>query len=1019
MSESLPRGQFAKLPHQKKLTDEHLAIISKLTPRDNVGRTFSRNRGMELPDASIFGIVANQTARHNSDAKNLFQVLPDMGLAKEILVSAILSPTDMVSTSLSYSLVQNELEDGLTGPMLRVIQDYYDNVYRIKKFLPDMLTDALFMKGAYPMVVLPEVSLDHIINSTSTISQESIKDEVSDGWYRPYGILGTPSEDGKYSSSMENLWDFNVQPAQNLPKEKFEVKASIEGLPGKVYVSDNLSVLRNPSLLDRLRAQRQAAVYGRRMKATGTIPAGTTTGMEGAARPNDKMTLNQTEQLFYRKRTNKTGAPLVNIITEQQSDRRSVGNPLVMNLPSEAVIPVHVPGDVRKHVGYFVLLSIDGHPLSMDYSNDFYNDIRESMQADPNMASQLLSSVRRNTQGANVWSNGDIDHMQQAYQQTVETDLLNRLRSGAITGEYVLGNCQEVYRMMLARQLKSQNTMMLYVPAELMIYIAFDYNEYGVGKSLLEDGKILGSLRSVLLFANTMAAVRNSVDGRNINLTIPQEDEAPYETVAFMLGEYAKINRTQFPIGETNPAQLVSHLQNAGVVVTMQGNTALPEARLDVESRDGTHKMIDKEFDDELRRRHIQTFGLTPETMEASTGADFATQLRTQFMLLLKRVIQYQEEFKPFLTDFIRTYTINSGFLRKELLAVVEEKRTLLPKEYKDDPEAFVDDFIFMIEVSLPSPEVNNLEAQMEGFTKYTEAITTALDAYLKAEALNPLAPQGLEENFESIKASIISMMQRKYLREKNILPELDLFNTLTEDEDGPGFDLLEESNKHNEGVLRSVEGFVKKVLKEAKKREARLEKINAEKDALGSGGAEGGTDDFGGGTDDFGGDDTGGELDTGAVDGDGVATDDTLASDDFSMDDTGGTDDVAADPDTTEPAADGELDLDLDVDAEPDAEPTETTDANAEVETTDGPVEDADAKAVVEEEPADTDVPEEEEEESIDLDIPEKPADIEEEEETTDPAEEEQEVDVEIPETPKGEEEELEDDKKKKDDDK
>jgi hypothetical protein len=986
MNDIISKSQYSRLPAYRQMKDEDLAVVSKLVKAKNTeGRSSGKNKPIDMPDMAVLGRIANKTATNNNDAINLFQVLPDMGLASSILVSAILSPTDMVSTALQYTLLPNKLDDNLTGPMLALIRDYFDDVYKIKKFLPEMLTDALFMKGAYPLLVMSETSIDYSINSQEKVTFESLSHEVSrDGWFTPYGLLGVPNTKGEYVAALESIWDTRVSPEKPFTKSDFSVQGTYctehkVSLPGSVHVTDNPNILSNPRLLDKLRKQRQGEIYGTRGQVRRKVPSGTTVSSENAElKTQAQQTLNATEKQFYLNRQ-QTPTPMQVIMTSDQLNRKNASHPLVMHLPSECVIPVHVPGDVRNHVAYFIITDVDGNPLSINYSTDYYNDVRSSIAGNSEMASQLLTMARQGTQGKNSsWGTGEIDQMQRAYQQSVETDLLNRLRSGAGTGQYELANCTEIYRMMFARSLSAKNTMLLYVPAELMTYITFDYNDHGVGKSLLEDGKILASLRSILLFASTMAAVKNASDTKNLNITIAEEDDQPYETLQYMLGEYAKINQNGFPIGETHPSLLVSHLQASGTVVTVQGNTAFPETKMEVESREGIHKAVDKELDDELRRRHIQTFGLTPETMEASSGADFATTVVNQHLMLLKRVIHYQEEFSPFLTDFVRRFTINSGVLTEGLLEIVKANADYLGEEYKGKEEEFVVEFINMLMLELPSPETNRLADQMSGYDTYTEAITKVIDAYINAAALDPISGQGLETHMDAIKASMITMYQRRYLREKNILPELDVFNTVQEEE-GPAFNLLAETQDHLDGVLRTTESYVKRLLVEAKKRKKRADKLAAEVDAVASGSddtdtepAEGDDDlppddDFGG----DGGDDFGGEA------GD-IPTEPTEGGEDL---DALPVDD-AADAVDAEPAeAGGDDELDLGVPADPDA----PADAEPMAATSEEPSDELDVGL-----PADPDAPAEpevadEEAEEVDLDIPgvpgeEEPADAEEE---------------------------------------
>jgi hypothetical protein len=1007
MDDVISKSQYARIPLYRQMKDEDLAVVSKLVKVKNTeGRSSGKNRPLDIPDMSVLGKIANKTATNNNDAINLFQVLPDMDLARSILVSAILSPTDMVSTTIQYSLLPNKLDDNLTGPMLASIQEYFDDVYKIKKFLPEMLSDALFMKGSYPLLVMSETSIDYSINSQEKVTFENLGGEVDkSGWFKPYGILGVPETNGTYKTSLENIWDFNSTGFENKTKNDYSVNTAFtpeqkSAYKGQVHVTDNPNILSNPRLIEKLRKQRLGDIYGVRgkVKRSKTVPAGTTVAAESVElKTVAQQTLNQTEKQFYLNRQH-TPTPMQVVMTSPQLNRENASHPLVMHLPSESVIPVHVPGDVRHHVAYFLIMDVNGNPLNINYSTDYYNDVRASISGNAEMSSQLISMARQGTQGSNAgWGNGEIDQMQRAYQQSVETDLLNRLRSGSMTGEYELANCSEIYRMMFARSLAAKNTMLLYIPAELMTYITFDYNEFGVGKSLLEDGKILASLRSILLFASTMSAVKNASDTKNINLTVSEDDDAPYETVQYMLGEYAKINQNGFPIGETHPSLLVSHLQAAGTVVTVQGNTAFPETRMEVESREGVHKAVDKELDDELRRRHIQTFGLTPETMEASSGADFATTVVNQHLMLLKRVIHYQEEFTPFLTDFVRRFVINSGPLVQGLMNIVKENKEHLDEMYEGNEELFVEEFINMILIELPSPETNRLKDQMDGYDSYTDAVTKAIDAYINTASLDPISSQGLDTHMDAIKASLLSMYQRRYLREKNILPELDVFNTVTE-EDGPAFSLLGETQQHLEGVLSATESYVKRMLVEAKKRQKRTAKLTADADALNSGGDDGGDEPLPDDGDDFGadgGDDTGG--DDFDVDGGDVSVDDGTSLD-IPEDPT--------EPPATEPVEDGDGDV-TDV-----AEPVEEDDMGIPADPDASASEDDELD--IPEDPDTSDTPDVSGEEEVDLEIPtelgeeeEEPAVEEVEEELPIPEElpvdeeEEEDLDLEIPDEP------------------
>jgi len=857
-------NRLTKLNDFKNISADDLAIISKLIPPGKKqGEGDRRHKGLEMPNGNVVSKLARGISDSINDANNLFQMLPDMDLCRQIVVSAILSPSDLTSSDLVYSIGNDELDSNLTGPCLRKIKEFFETVYRIKKLLPEILSDALFMKGSYPMLILPESTIDYAINTAGRPSMETLGDHITEkGWYRPYGVLGKSGKaiEGDVSS-FESLFG-NANSIGSATQDEFQI--SFEGIekhvtiggkaktvkfnfPGKIEVTDNPEMLKNPMLMDRLRQHRVQEVYGARRKSLPII------AMEAAkkavAKPDEKKTvaadlakigdtqlieqkrmpMKEVENKFFARR-NYQHVPLQPLLTPKQLNRPTVGHPVMMHLPSESVIPVHVPGNVRQHVGYFILMDVNGNPLSMASRNNYYDDIRNGMSPSGDVASSLLTMTRRVGEGINGWNPYEIDEMAKAHASIVEDDLRNRLRSGAISGEYDFSLREETMRLMFSRQAAAKNTMVLFVPAEMLIYVAFDYNEFGIGRSMLEDGKILGSIRASLLLAATTAAITNATGGQTITIKVPEEDKDPYGTVEFMLNQYAEINGSGFPLGSTHPMDLMYALANAGKNIVVTGNSAFPEVEFDVQTREGTAKEPSSELTDDLRKRHIQMFGLTPEVMDAAQGSDFATTVVNNQLMFLKRVLKWQEDFEPFLVDWHRGYISNSGTLMEELMDLIMENKKYLKGEYSEEPEKFLNDLIGSLSVTLPPPQTNRMTEQMEQYDKYTDSITKGLDAYFNEALFDATAAAELFDSIPTTKAAYLAYFQRKWLREHNVLPELDVFNTVKE-EDTPVINILKENEQHMEGVLACVEEYMKEVNDSAIARRERLETAQAKRD--------------------------------------------------------------------------------------------------------------------------------------------------------------------------------------------
>jgi hypothetical protein len=945
---------FPKIASSRRVPDEIKATIGKLA-RDPHG-TARGSQNIRIPDQRVLSHVANKTIASINDARNMFQVLPDMDYARQIIVSATISPGDLTDTKVIYSVNNDDLDTNLTGPMLREVQSFFDDTYRITKLLPKILNDVLFEKGSYPILIMPESSIDQIINTdqykgasleAAVVSLENhLKEEVGqDGVYVPWGALGFPSQvKGQAGVSFESLkveeyakYSHVAFPSMESNDSKNIARKSacdalnlIAGKHDKNFVvTDNANILKRPMVLETKRKLSIRRIYGGKLRgglnrtARPTQPAsakpltGATVRYDGKsvslsassesapsmeASSDKKMsTLNEVESAFYSQRRYKH-IPVQPVLTKTQVGADTYGHPVVMHLSPESVIPIHVPGNPAEHVAYFVLLDINGNPLNVTAHDNYYDDIRNQLNGNDQFSSQVLQTARRGHEGQGTLNNEIIEEMTRIHSETIESDLLSRLRAGVMEGEYNISRTDHINQVMFSRHLKGQKTIMLYVPAEMLTYIAFEYNEYGVGKSLLEDAKILGSIRAALMLSNTLATINNAAGGKTITITLDPKDENPAETVEFLLSEHAKVNSEGFAriIGQTHPLGLADQIQNHGVNVVVEGNTRYPETKFDVSSRDGTARTIDSEIEKTFRDRHFQVFGLSAEMADGINEADFATTVVQKNLMLLKRVIQNQDKLEPFLCDFVRQYSLNSGILLDLLRDIVSENKKYLVKGERDSAgiDEFIHEFLMALEVSLPRPEINDIAKQMEAYDAYTAGLEKIIDAHLSEEMFITDANVGVEDILPAVKKNVMAEFQRRWLRQRNIMSEVDIFSTMDED-DAPSFNFMEVSEKHMEGLTNTLMKYMKSALKGKEKKAAKIAEIEKLKELANNPGGTDGLDGTGELGDDGLGDpnaELGDVTDPNALGGDGL-DDGTGVDDGLGLDDPNAELGLDADP--------------------------------------------------------------------------------------------------------------------------
>lgn len=787
--------KFPKLAHTRNASDEVNALLTKLVrdqhqaadrPSDPRNITVSRD---------LFEKISQATGQDAIDADSVFQLLPDVELTEQILVGSILSPKDMSTVDLNFTVDERVFDSDVARPLLNVMHDFFKNDYKIDDRLDGMLEEILFTKGAHILTVLPENNLDVIINGNPNLSMENYEravQRINQG--RPMGFLGHPREPrvsmenfrGGMESAATISGDLNLPGVKN-GKNNITVPA--------ITVTDNFDALKTTAIRQRGRAKRIGDLLGRHQVS-----------MEGASKGLSPEDIDQ----LYNHRQQQSSMHTQVLPTQEYMNRPSVGRPLIMKLPIESVIPVYVPGQPEEHVGYFVMIDQNGRPVVREENKDYYGELRSNFRA--NTKDNTSELVRRTKEAMGMASQDEsleFDQIQEAYAGIIENDLINRLRNGLYGEDFELGTVDDVYRIMLYRSLKNQNTQLLYIPAELVVYMAFNYNRHGIGQTLLTQSKILSSMRSVLLFAETMSGVRNAVGRKRANISIDADDPDPEKTLSDVQAAILESSHRGFPLASPDPGQTLDYLNRAGFdfAINVESDN-YPTTKVEFDDYNTNVQAGNPELQDRLRRMHISGMGMNPELVDPTASPDFATSVVNNNLIMTRRVIRYQKRFTRMLTKFAQMYGRHSSELQDKLLTVLEEQKAKLTTDQKKlERDELVGKFLDAMEVSLPSPDTTRIDQQLSAFEQYNNLLERALEAYITPD-LFPAEVLAREANtVDHVIAVIKAYYQRMWLDRNNVMPELDKLTEMVED--SPVFDLLDVQ----EGQMNSLGGAIQKYL--------------------------------------------------------------------------------------------------------------------------------------------------------------------------------------------------------------
>lgn len=794
------------------------ALVSKLVDNREREKSFIDEAGSYnvMTQTASLKAISKDVQESSKNTESIISLFPDMELSMQILISSIISPKDMTGDQLIYKVNQSFLTPDITSQLMEIVKENIESYYKLREDLSDILRQILFISGAYSVAVIPESELDVIINSQTNLTTESlIKNKILDrnNEFGSLGFLGNPKKtngttslayeslnnnsskyterslykenDSHLKKISENLTD-DLMSAREFTvfndETKKEVKKYIESIHNKIIesikhivVNDNPEELKMPKLMARKVKQTTESILANKYPSKHQFAHESKT-IPGA----DETDIAKIKDSLYKIPQGKT-SPFVSF-SLLNPVRKNIGRPLILKLPSESLIPVHTPGDPNNHIGYFVLVDQHGSPLHMVERITALTELDEGlMQPDTSMNSILVQRAQDNIRGKNI-KGMSIDNALPIYTNLVEQELMARLESGIYGKNVEISNVNEIYKIMLSRTLKNQMTKIIYMPVNMVEYMRYKIHQNGVGKALTEDLRILMSIRAMTLFSRLMGSVKNSIGITEINLKLDERDPDPLKTIEIVKNEILRARQQNFPIGISTPMDLADWVQRSGLEFTFEGHPRIPDVKLDYNQHGASNIMPDETLDEDLRKRTIMAYGLSPETVDNGFSPDFATTVVANNALLSKRVIVIQKtilaHLKSLVTKIIRSDSVILDSLKSIIVKnMVEIKDLIKLKDKKINDETLIDlvidEFLEIFSIELPLPETISITNQMDSFDKYQEFLDKALDAWVNAEMFSPAVAGSISEHMVTMKAVLKSYYTRKWITENGVMEEL------------------------------------------------------------------------------------------------------------------------------------------------------------------------------------------------------------------------------------------------------
>ena len=845
-------------------------FYSKLTSPTSQTR---RNNGEELtPTKWELSPINRALMQRRLDAERIFDTLPDMETIISVSVSSLLCTKDLVTSTLVYTCPDpdNVIPLSAKDSMIDVLREYFSNELKLPQKLYEWLYEAMSVAGAVPLLILPESSFDKMFElrreGLTSGQYPGLSDNLKNYLGNQTGYWGDP--DGKPRLFTESY----AKPERGSGTREFKITDQDD--EPKIILTDNVDFMKVKKN-QRSIIQRESFKEKQLSSLNRVVESYKDPGDD-----NKEKTAAQMGKRINPKYEDKpNAAPHLTIPTAKEAGR-SKTHPSLQPYPSEAVIPVTIPGNELEPIGYLISHDTSGNPLSLRGIGSLDNALFTNTSG----GSDLISSSARALGLTDNEVAPSIKKIMGKYGEMVEKKFLSSLESGMLGEGIALGKNEEFYRVMYARHLAKRDTAVVYCPAEQLTYLAVDYDSNGIGRSLIDRSKVISTVRMVHLFATMNTMVQNSARNIQYEIALPEEERDPKTAIALAKSDIVRSHNSFQPVwGDVD--DVYAQTANAGIVFKVLGNEFYPTANIEQSDITPDFKMPDAELDENFVRRICQLARVDPDLILQPDNLEFASQIYSKSLISTKQTIMKQQGLNKAITNLCSNYTLSSGILLDRLVKAIKQSDGFDP-EHPELIARYIRIFLDNLNVTIPPPDTSFTKSQMEQYNEKMEIIESILNDTITDEVCD-----AIDVESSKIRSIIKSWYSIQWLRNNGV--ESDLVDTILTEGDHAAM-VKDISDRHS---------TIAKLLKMVDHRlEGKLETISKRYGEGGDG--EGFGDDVGGfgeeGGDPLDDDLSGGETDDFETDPD-LESDDSLEDTDTELDEATDSDDEVVEPEEEE----------------------------------------------------------------------------------------------------------------------
>lgn len=744
-------------------------IVKKIYSKSELDRLpggkSNRDSNPSNETAILLEYIKNISAHSKSSEdkiKSLLAINPEIKRAQSIYVASVMSPNDLQS-----DLVKIVVDDEGLGPDLKLATEEYLNEFFVKKHkfgkkLASWIGEYTYEKDAKPILILPKSN----VSDLTTIWDAIDKGEPLDIYNEDDQITWSSYKD-KSLGSEENFIDMVATEAYGIYKPildasgKMVDKELFRDLTSQTVKVLDKKMLTITSDLGKVAAIKQKFEDTREKKST---------------------------DIMKRMYDSYQGIGTNILEISDKADERNT-QPIVMEMPSSAVIPLIIPGSKSEHLGYFVVMDEWNNPLNVFDSYKVFEDDDEKLSRG-NFHAMFAGST--SSGGLN-----GIDSPDQRYRITqsifgiaMKSILRDKVKEDQMV-DLPLGEYEALSKFLFHQMLNKNRTTILFVPADLIVYYCDSFKEDGTGQSKTGAIEFVLTLRTTLLVAGIMGAMRAAIDKENIEVTMDDKETNPEQLIEMI--RRTIIEKRSLNFGTTNPASISRNMVDAATSITPKNIKGLNfEISRSKDTVASDYRAPEDPLMETINKMYQDNLGVPPSSLNRLSEDEFAKSVSTNNILFSNDIRKVQEIIasnnKKYLSLYLRFSTNNQKELlelyRKHKGTSTEEKSpdegTLVTgdgKQITDEEKLFLRSVIMNIEAVLPAPNIAITKSQVEDIQAEIEFINTVFENVYNEDIL-AIEDSEVREFYKymvaTIKADIVKEIMARSSYHKSIeFPEV------------------------------------------------------------------------------------------------------------------------------------------------------------------------------------------------------------------------------------------------------